>query len=172
MMDIGEPVEDFALPGLDGRTYRLADYLGQIVVITFWSASCPWSKLYDAYFQGRWQEWEHQGIRLLAIASNADESEADLRQAAAEAGLRFPILLDQGNVIADRFEAITTPHVFVIDAAGRLAYRGAVDNRQFRREATVNYLDEALASLRAGRRPDIQDTPPRGCTIVRALEDI
>lgn len=170
MMDIGELVKDFELPGLDGRAYRLADYRGRIVVITFWSASCPWSKLYDAYFQGRWQDWQHQGIMLLAIASNADESEADLRRAAAEAGLSFPILLDRGNAIADRFQAVTTPHVFVIDAAGRLAYRGAVDDRQFRRQATVNYLDEALASLRAGRRPEVQETPPRGCTIVRALE--
>lgn len=169
-MDIGEPVEDFELPGLDSRTYRLANYRGQIVVITFWSAACPWSKLYDAYFQERWQDWQHQGIVLLAIASNADESETDLRQAAAEAGLSFPILLDRGNAIADRFQAVTTPHVFVIDAGGRLAYRGAVDDRQFRREATVNYLDAALTSLRAGQRPEIQETPPRGCTIVRTLE--
>lgn len=171
MTTIGDTIDDFELPGLDGRTYRLSDYRGQIIVVNFWSAACPWSKKYDAYFEERWREWQRQGIALLAVASNADEHEDDLREAVAEAGLTFPILLDKGNVIADRFEAVTTPHVYVIDASGRLAYRGSVDNRQFRQAPTAHYLDDALASLRQGRTPVPQETSPRGCTIVRAFEE-
>jgi len=170
-MNIGDIVEDFELPGLDGRTYRLSDYRGRIVVVDFWSAACPWSHKYDPYFNERWQEWQRQGIVFMALAPNADETEADLRAAAAERGLRFPILRDIGHAIADRLEAVTTPHVYVIDPAGRLVYRGSVDNRLFRREPTVNYLDEALASLRAGRLPEVQETPSRGCTIVRELSE-
>jgi peroxiredoxin len=170
-MNIGEPVEDFSLPALDGRTYRLSDYVGQTLVVNFWSAECPWSRRYDEYFRQRWQDWQREGIALLTLASNADESEDDLRTAADEAGLGFPILLDKGNVIADRLDAVTTPHVYVIDPAGRLVYRGAVDDRQFRKEPTAYYLDEALASLRAGRMPARPETPPRGCTIVRAFDE-
>jgi peroxiredoxin len=170
-MNIGDSVADFALPALDGETYHLSDYHGQTVVVNFWSAACPWSQKYDAYFQEHWQDWQHAGIALLTLAANADESEADLRAAVAEAGLSFPILLDRGNDIADRLDAVTTPHVYVIDPAGRLVYRGAVDNRQFRSEPTAHYLDDALASVRAGRTPPVQETPPRGCTIVRAFDD-
>jgi peroxiredoxin len=171
MISIGDTIEDFALPGLDGQTYRLSDYRGQVVIVNFWSAACPWSQKYDPYFQERWQVWQHQGIALLAVASNADEGQEDLRRAAAEAGLTFPILLDKGNAIADRFDAVTTPHVYVIDSTGRLVYRGSVDNRQFRKEPTAYYLDDTLASVRQGRTPALQETSPRGCTIVRAFEE-
>jgi len=78
------------------------------------------------------------------------------------------VLRDANCAIADRFGALTTPHVYIIDEAGRLAYQGAVDDRTFRqREATINRVDAALDALLADETPPVTQTQPYGCTIVR-----
>ena len=87
---------------------------------------------------------------------------------AVERGVRFPVLRDPDCTIANRFGALTTPHVYIVDAAGLLVYEGAVDDRTFRqRDATVNYVDQALDALLAGEMPPVTQTQPYGCTIVR-----
>lgn len=169
-MKTGETAPRFALIDLDGTTHRLADYAGDVVVLDFWSAECPWSRHYDGWLAERAGEWARAGVRLLAIASNVSETAASLRAAVAERSIAFPVLLDPGCAVADLYGAVTTPHIFVIDRAGKLAYQGAIDDRSFRRrEASVNYLDQAIAALLAGRQPDPASSNPYGCTIVRPL---
>jgi peroxiredoxin len=156
------------LTSIDGQPYRLSDYAGRIVVLDFWSAQCPWSQHYDAWLAEQARRWAAQGIHLLAVAANVDEDTALIAAIAAERGLSFPILLDPGCCVADAYGAETTPHIFVIDRAGRLAYRGAIDDRSFRqRTATRRYLSDALEALLAGRLPNPAETPPYGCALVR-----
>lgn len=167
----GDPVPDFCLPTLDGITCCLHDFRGQIVVLLFWSAECPVSRQYDAYFTQHYEAWQKQGIVLLAIDSNANYGWERICEEARTRGVPFLILRDEDNVVADMLGALTTPHVFVVDRKGRLAYAGAVDDRTFRkRVAERNYLEEALVAVLAGRKPDPALTSPYGCTIVRVAK--
>ena len=169
-MKTGDIAPGFELVDLDGITHRLADFAADIVVLDFWSAECPWSAYYDGWLSERAKEWARRGVRLLAVASNTNETAATLRAAVAERAITFPVLLDPDSAVADLFDAMTTPHIFIVDRAGRLAYQGAIDDRNFRqREARVNYLDQAIAALLAGRQPDPAQTDPYGCTIVRPV---
>ena len=171
-MMIGELAAEFELMDIDGVTRQLADYAGDVVVLDFWSAECPWSAHYDGWLSQQAGVWARQGIHLLAIAANVNETAAFIREAVAERGIRFPVLLDHDCVVADLFGAVTTPHIFVIDLAGRLAYHGAIDDRSFRqRTATVNYLEQALAALQKGAQPDPAETASYGCTIVRPIRE-
>lgn len=165
----GTAAPDFKLTDiLSGDEVRLSALRGQVVVLNFWSAECPWSRYYDEYFAVRASEWAGQGIWLLHIASNATESPDDIEQKAHELGVNAPVLYDPGNEVADAYGALTTPHLFVIDAGGVIVYQGAVDDRSFRQpEPTANYLDAALDAVRAHRLPDPAQTPAYGCTIVR-----
>ena len=165
---LAKPAPAFALTGIDGQTYRLSGYAGSIVVLDFWSARCPWSQHYDGWLAERAPRWTEQGIHLLAVAANVDEDPALIAAVAAERGLTFPLLLDRGCRVADAYGAETTPHIFVIDPAGRPAYRGSIDDRSFRqRTAARSYLSDALKALLAGRQPDPAETPPYGCALVR-----
>lgn len=169
-MMTGEMAFDFELLAIDGVTRRLADYAGSIVVLDFWSAECPWSEHYDGWLSQQAGVWARQGIHLLAIASNVNETAGLIRETVGARGITFPVLLDQDCAVADLFGALTTPHIFVIDSAGRLAYRGAIDDRSFRqRVATVNYLEQALAALQQGVQPDPAESDSYGCTIVRPI---
>jgi peroxiredoxin len=165
---LGEPVRDFELPDVYGEMHRLSQYFGKAVVITFWSAECPVSAEYDPYFDGLLDRYPDGKVAVLGIDSNVHYDQAEITRVAAEHGIRFPVLRDANSAIADYFGALTTPHVYVVDVAGRLAYRGGVDDRTFRqREATVNYVDQVLDALLAGETPPVQETRPYGCTIVR-----
>jgi peroxiredoxin len=165
---LGQRVGDFELADIVGTPHRLSQYRGSVMVITFWSAECPVSAEYDVYFNGLLDRYPDGKVAVLGIDSNVNYGKDEIAEAMTERGVRFPVLRDAGSVIADAFDALTTPHVFVVDPEGRLAYEGAVDDKTFRqREATVNYVDQALAALLNGETPEVAQTQPYGCTIVR-----
>ncbi len=159
----------FTLADLRGQPYRLRERVTEVLVIDFWSAECPISKNYDAYFNGFTKSYGAKGVEFLAIDSNQYADEGDILRTVEERDITFPILRDPDNRVVDYFGALTTPHIFVFDRAGRLRYRGAVDDRGFdNREITINYLEEVVDSLLLGRDFASRETEPFGCTIVRA----
>lgn len=168
-MNLNAPAPDFLLPDLDETLHRLSDYRGQIVVVNFWSAECPWSEQSDSEIQKTSEAWRGR-VFILRVASNAHETDEMLRDASHARGLDI-ILKDFAAQVADLYEAQTTPHCFVVDENGILRYRGAFDDRTFRkRTASRFYLREAVDALLAGRLPDAQETAPYGCTIARLAD--
>ena len=165
-LDLNQPAPEFTLPDLDGRIHMLSDYRGRIVIVNFWSAECPHSERFDTDIKTCLTQWDDE-VALLSIASNANEPDGMLATAARQR--KIPVVLkDADRSVADRYEAQTTPHAFVIDRQGFLRYRGAVDDVAFRqRVATRFYLQEAVEALLANRLPEITETQPFGCTIVR-----
>ena len=144
----------------------LNDYRGKIVVINFWSAECPHAERADRGFVEYLMDWgEH--VVLLSIASNRNESPEQISSVAHQRGIKL-VLMDADHSVADRYEAQTTPHVFIADEFGLLRYRGAFDDVAFRqREATQFYVKNAVDALLNGNMPNPSDTKPFGCTIVR-----
>lgn len=169
IINLDELAPDFTLSDLDDNLHTLSDRRGKIVIINFWSAECPWSLRADDALASVRQDWG-ENVLLWSIASNKNESLSDLKKAAAERGLQT-VLLDSGNVVADLFEAVTTPHFFVIDEEGLLRYKGALDDVTFRqRTASKSYLLDAIAALLGGNHPDLAESAGYGCSIVRDFE--
>jgi peroxiredoxin len=167
-VELHQPAPDFVLPDIQGRLHRPCDYRGKIVILNFWSAECPHSARTDGFITNLLEEWNGY-VELLSIAANRNES-AQMVEEAAKARHISKLLIDAQHVVADQFEAMTTPHVFVLDRAGILRYQGAVDDVTFRRrEATQFFLRDAVEALLHGRSPELSETPPYGCTIVREI---
>jgi peroxiredoxin len=167
-MQLNEPAPDFKLLDLQGVCHNLGDDRGKIVIINFWSAECPHSERTDHHLLDLLERGNGEVV-LLSIAANRNES-IQMVAAAAKARHIPNILLDSDHMVADLYEAVTTPHVFILDSAGILRYRGAVDDVAFRRrEATRFFLQEAVDALLHGRLPDLDETPAYGCTIVREI---
>ena len=167
-MQINQPAPDFKLPDLEGVLHTLCEYRGRIAIINFWSAECPHSERADRSTMACLVQWG-EDVQLLSIAANRNES-VEMVTVVARVR-RLPIvLLDTDHAIADLYEAVTTPHVFVVDREGILRYRGAVDDVTFRRRnATRFYLEEAVEALLADCLPELQETASYGCTIVREI---
>lgn len=166
LIKIGEAAPDVSLPDLVGRPHRLSHFRRHLVVVNFWSAECPHAARVDQALHELSRTWGEQVV-WISIASNANESLDLLRSVAAQRALPL-VLLDRNQQAAELYGAITTPHLFVIDAQGFLRYQGAFDDITFRQKtATRHYLAEAVAALLAGKEPDPAQTPPYGCSIVR-----
>ena len=167
-MQLNEPAPDFELPDLDGNAHRLSDYRGKIVVVNFWSCECPHSERTDRSTMACLVQWGTRVV-LLPIAANRSESIFSMKEAVN--ARRLPrVLVDAEQVVADLYEAVATPHVFVIDKDGILRYRGAVDDVKFRRpKATRFFLEEAVEALLEGHLPTLTETPAYGCAIVREI---
>lgn len=167
-MEINRFAPDFELPSLDGHLQRLSGYRGRIVVVNFWSCECPHSERTDRSLMATSIQWGEE-VAMLTIAANRSESAEAVAEAAKTR--RLPgVLMDAGGLVADLYEAQTTPHVFVIDREGILRYRGAVDDAAFRqRVASRFYAEEAVEALLENRLPAVQETPAFGCVIVRDI---
>ena len=161
-----QPAPDFQLPDLDGVMHHLQSNRGQITVINFWSAECPWAERADRDLLVDLHDWG-ETVSLWSIASNANEPPERLRRVADERGI--PLLLhDADHRVADLYDAQTTPHLFVLDAEGIVRYQGAFNDITFRKcNPTRFYLRQAVEALLAGQDPDPEQTSPYGCTIVR-----
>ena len=168
IMELNQSAPDFELPDLQGKLHKLSDCHGRIVIVNFWSCECPHSERADGLILELLKKWNGD-VELLSIASNQNESAQSVEDAARKRSLPT-VLIDAGHIVADLYEAVTTPHVYVVDKDGILRYRGAVDDVTFRkRTASRFFLDEAVRSLVNGHLPTLIETPAYGCTIVREI---
>ena len=162
----GQPAPDFSLTNLDGLHVRLSNLRGQIVLICFWSAECPWVERTDELLRPLLDQW---GARVvyLPINPNANESPQQMRISAEARGMRLP-LWDKDSAVAELYGVEINPQFFVVDAAGLLRYSGAFDDISFRqRTPTRTYVPDAVLALLDGNDPEIDHTAPYGCTVVR-----
>src|SRR5512142_1458426 len=117
-MQLNQPVPDFELPDLQGIPHKLSEYRGKIVIVNFWSAECPHSERTDRYLVSLLERWEGEVV-MLSIAANRNESAQRVAEAAK--ARRLPrVLIDAEHAVADRYEALTTPHAFIVDREGIL----------------------------------------------------
>ncbi len=167
-MELNKPAPDFELPDLQGNHHRLSNYRGRIVIVNFWSCECPYSERVDDLIVSRLAKW-NKDVILLSIAANRNESIQSMEEVSKARGIP-EVLIDAEHVVADLYEAITTPQVFVMDKEGILRYRGAADDVTFRqRKATRFFLEEAVEALLNGRLPELTEMPAYGCAIVREI---
>jgi thiol-disulfide isomerase/thioredoxin len=175
--EVGAEVDpELSFVDLEGKKHHLKEYLGKIVVLDFWSIQCPVSQGYEARFKKLFADYAKKGVTFLMIDANHGELGARNNLFGKIAGyikeneIPYPVLVDLNNVVADRFAAQTTPHVFILDAKNKLRYAGGVDDDfAFRKEEkdVKCYVREALDALLAGKEPPQTKTTEHGCSIKR-----
>ena len=165
---VGSKIESFSLPDLEGKTRSLADLTGKNgAVIVFLSAQCPVVRGYTARINQLADEYAAKGINFIGINSNSTESLEYVKSNAAEVGYKFPLLIDKGNVLADKLGATVTPETYFVDANGVLLYHGAIDNDRTGRNVTDTFLKVAFDSALAGKPIAKTKANAFGCSIKR-----
>lgn len=173
----GEAAPDFTLPGADGKTYKLSQFKGKTVVLEWFNNDCPYvKKFYDTKTMQGWQKAETgKGTVWLSIISSAPgkEGHVDAKGAmkiVADRGMASTaVLLDNDGKVGKTFGAKTTPHMYVIDKAGKLVYQGAIDDRPTATtkslEGAQNYVLAALTAIEKGEPVKNASTTPYGCSV-------
>lgn len=166
---IGAKVDNFTLPDMDGKQQSLDSLKGTNgTVIVFLSAQCPVVKAYNGRINQIAAEYQAKGINFIGINSNATEDNAWVKSHAAE-NYKFPMLKDNGNKLADKLGATTTPEIYYLNKENVLLYHGAVDNDRSGKTVTEPYLKNAFDLSLAGKPVEKSNTNAVGCSIKRAV---
>jgi peroxiredoxin len=165
--ELGQAAPGFSLKDASGKTHSLADYAGKIVVLEWTNPQCPIvQRHYKAGTMTRLAEKYGDKIVWLAINSTSSTTPEENQKWAQKHGVKFPILLDQSGQVGKSYAAKTTPHIYIIDASGKLAYRGGIDDDSNgdKKEPTP-YVAHAIDALLAGKSVENADTKPYGCSV-------
>jgi peroxiredoxin len=122
------PAPDFELLDLDGNRHRLSDYAGKVLIINFWATWCPPCREEMPSMDRAWRALQAEGIGMLAV--NVGEDEETVFQFTANYPVAFPLLMDADSGVTARWPIRGLPTTFVVDPAGRLAYR-AIGGRRW-----------------------------------------
>jgi len=171
--EVGTGAPGFQLKGIDGKSHSLDDYKGKVVVLEWVNPHCPFSDRHAREKTMTELAKQHGEVVWLGINSTNPrsgdfETPADYQSYVKSEGITYPVLYDESGATGHAYGARTTPHMFIIDPQGRIAYNGAIDDDPSGRKAKaerVNYVGNGLNAERAGGKPDPASTKPYGCSV-------
>ena len=175
--DVGKPAPLFTAVDSNGKTWSLADLKGKVVVIETTNHDCPYvRKHYNANnMQAQQREAAAKGVVWLTVASSAQGEQGHVTAAQANqltqsrSAAPAAVLLDPQSKIARAYDATVTPHMYIIDAQGRLVYRGGIDSIPSSSQSDIakatQYVRVALDEVLAGKPVSQASTRPYGCSL-------
>jgi peroxiredoxin len=168
----GEEVPSFTLKNHDGKEYSLKGMLkeNKFAVVMFISTECPVSNAYNERMVKLAEAYGKKGVAFTGINSNKAEAVADIAAHAKDKKFAFPVLKDEKNIIADRYGAMATPEVYLVDQKGALLYHGRIDDSRKLESMKTSDLANALDAVLAGKPVPVAQTKAVGCSIKRVDE--
>lgn len=174
---IGQSAPAFTGTDINGKSIRLADLAGKLVVLEWTNHGCPFvRKHYDSRNMQRLQaDATAQGVVWLSLISSAPGEQGHVSPADGKARMEAEkwaasaLLLDPAGTIGRAYGAKTTPHMYIIGKDGTLLYNGAIDDRPTAEvqdiEGARNHVREALTEILAGKPVSVSSTRPYGCGV-------
>lgn len=170
---LGSRAPDFALRGVDGRVWTLADCRGERgTLVMFICNHCPYVKAIRERLVEDVRELAALGVRAVAINPNdpaqyPEDSFENMQRLARELAFPFPYLLDDTQECARAYGAVCTPDFFGYDSGLRLRYRGRLDasHRAPRPAGARRELVEAMRLIAETGRAPAEQRPSLGCSI-------
>lgn len=173
---VGKPAPDFEAKDINGKTHRLSDFKGKIVVIEAYNMDCPFCA--NHYKTGAMQELQAwatgQGVVWLVVNSvnknhpSYRSPEKAKEEFAAQKMKATAWIDDSDGKLGKAYGLKTTPHIVIIGKDGIVAYNGAIDDRPATDgdpRTAKNYVKEALQSLLEGKPVAVKQTKPYGCSV-------
>lgn len=175
---LDQPAPAFTVQGADGKPVSLSAYKGRTVVLEWTNHECPFvRKHYDhsGNIPKLQKEATANGVVWLQVITSYPGSQGHVSGAEAlklnqqRGAAPTAVLLDSDGKLGKAYEARTTPHLYVINAAGNLVYKGGIDSIPSSNASDIakadNYVRLALADMAANRKVAQPSTRPYGCSV-------
>jgi peroxiredoxin len=173
---VGQPAPDFTLNDTAGKPVKLSQFKGKLVVLEWNNPGCPFvRKHYEGNMQGLQKEFTGKGVVWLAINSTEDasgdhQSPPQLARWMRDKGASpSATLMDEDGQVGALYAARVTPHMYIVNAQGQLAYAGGIDSIPSARVADIekatNFVRQGLGELLAGKPVSTPTSQPYGCSI-------
>ena len=175
-VETGKPAPDFTGTDINGKTVKLSDYAGKIVVIESYNSDCPFCN--NHYKTGAMQALQGdlaaKGVVWLIVNSVNPKNFSHRTPEQAQKEMTDKKIVanawidDSSGVIGHLYGMETTPHMFVVGTSGTLVYDGAIDGQPdpFHDPTKAqNYVREAVDEVIAGKPVVVSQTKPYGCSV-------
>lgn len=168
----GTAAPDFSLTGSDGKTHTFSTVRGENGTLVFFTCNhCPYVVGSEARMKELFSDITPRGISMVAIHSNETEGHPSdafplVIERMKEMGFGWLSLDDGQQFTAKAYGATRTPHYFLFDKNGVLAYTGRMDNSP--RDASqveTRELRDAIEDMLAGRPVRVRQTDAIGCNV-------
>lgn len=175
--ELDQPAPLFSASGADGHPIKLDAYRGKTVVLEWTNHECPFVKKHyeSGNIPSLQKDATGKGVVWLQVISSAPGKEGYVDGATAakvnttRGATPTATILDPEGKIAQLYGAKTTPHLFIVNPAGVLVYKGGIDSIASSKKDDLanaeNYVKTALAELSAGKKIANPNTKPYGCSI-------
>lgn len=174
---LNESAPDFKLIDSNGNEHSLSDFAEKIVVLEWINFDCPFvKKHYDSKNMQTLQEnYAEKGVVWLAVCSSNKGKQGhftveEINKRTKNHNAKYAAyLIDEDGTVGKMYGAKTTPHMYIIDAAGTLVYAGGIDDKPTANlddiEGAKNYVLLGLDELLGGGNVSIQSSTPYGCSV-------
>lgn len=173
---IGAQGAGFGLKGTDGKTHSLESVAGEKgTAVIFTCNECPYSRGYENRLIALAKDYQAKGVGFVAINSNdpkivpGDGFEFMVKRA-QEKNFPYPYVFDETQEIARAYGARVTPHIFLLDAQGKLVYRGRVDDSLEEPKIKSRDFSAALNAMVSGQPVKVAETKAFGCGVKYAKQ--
>lgn len=176
-VQIGQKAPGFTVKDVNGKTVSLDKLKGKTVVLEWSNHECPFVKKHysSSNMQDLQKKWTKQKVVWLTIVSSPEGEQGHVDAAQAKTltvdrgASPSAVLLDPESKIARAYGAQVTPHMYIIDKTGKLAYAGGIDDKPSTRVDDIatskNFVDAALSELAQGKKVSVATSRPYGCTV-------
>jgi peroxiredoxin len=174
---VGKPAPEFTAVDSNGKTVKLADFRGKIVVLEWTNDGCPYVKKHytSNNMQALQKEETAKGVVWLTVISSSPGAQGHVTGEEANkltetrGAAPTAVLLDPEGDLGHLYDARTTPHMFIVNGDGAIVYMGGIDDKPTSDPADIktarNYVRAALDNLAAGAPVENAVTRPYGCSV-------
>jgi peroxiredoxin len=126
---VGSKAPDFAAKtlGAEPRTKTLADYKGDVVLLSIWATWCGPCRIEMPSMQALYRDYGPKGLKVVAVSVDDPGSEEQIREFAKQYGLTFEILHDPSGEIQHAYKTTGVPENFVIGRDGVIRKKTFMD---------------------------------------------
>jgi peroxiredoxin len=178
-LETGNQAPDFTLnsAGTKDGIVKLSSYKGKVVVLEWLNHGCPFVRKH--YESGNMQKlqakYTAKNVIWFSVVSSAPGKQGHVtadearQEVIKHKGAASNVLLDPTGEVGKLYEAKTTPHMFIINKEGMLAYQGAIDDQPDTEQSSIpkakNYVAEALDLILANKPVAQSTTKAYGCGV-------
>jgi peroxiredoxin len=165
---VGDKAPNFKAESTDGKVLTVGDFKdAKVLVVCFTCNECPVAAAYEDRFIEFNKKYHDKDVKFVAINVNVTEDLKAMKKRAEEKSLNYPYAYDGSGRSAEAYGAKVTPHLFVIDSAGIVAYIGSFDDNMAADKAKKHFVADAVDAVLAGKMPETTTNEAFGCTIKR-----
>ncbi|GEA11510.1 TlpA disulfide reductase family protein [Alteromonas sp. KUL49] len=137
---VNMPAPDFTLKSRDGNNLRLAEEVGNIVIVNFWASWCGPCREELPAFEALYQDYVDLGVTVLAV--NVDDDSAKAQSMLADMDISFPVLYDPNGDVSELYDVSAMPTTVMIDRNGdtRLIHKGYKSGDEKQYEKAIKLL--------------------------------